>query len=54
MNLPWYRWYTGDWLGSPTRPDMSLAERGMYRDLLDGIGGRRGKLMCRKRMGGAA
>jgi len=42
VNLPWYRWYTGDWLGSPTRPDMSLAERGMYRDLLDGIGGRRG------------
>ena len=35
MSLPWYRWYAGDWLGSPTRLDMSLAERGMYRDLLD-------------------
>ena len=33
--LPWYRWYAEDWLASPTRLDMSLAERGMYRDLLD-------------------
>ena len=35
MSLPWYRWYAGDWLGSPTRLDMSAAERGVYRDLLD-------------------
>lgn len=30
-----YPWYFDDWLSSETRLDMTLAERGAYRDLLD-------------------
>jgi hypothetical protein len=33
--LPWYPWFLGDWLASPTREDMSAEERGIYRDTLD-------------------
>ena len=33
--LPWYKWFQGDWLTSETRFGMTLAERGLYRDLLD-------------------
>ena len=35
LSLPWYRWFAGDWLSCETRLDMSLAERGFYRDCLD-------------------
>jgi hypothetical protein len=31
----WYPWFHGQWFGSTTRADMSLAARGAYRDLLD-------------------
>lgn len=30
-----YPWYFADWLQSETRFDLSLSERGLYRDLLD-------------------
>jgi len=30
-----YPWYSADWLMSATRLEMSLEERGLYRDLLD-------------------
>ena len=33
--LPWCKWYPTDWLASGTRLDMSAAERGVFRDLLD-------------------
>lgn len=33
--LPWYKWYPTDWRLSESRADMDLAERGLYRDLLD-------------------
>lgn len=33
--LPWYKWFVRDWLTSETRFGMTLAERGLYRDLLD-------------------
>lgn len=35
MPLPWYKWFSRDWLASETRFELSLAERGLYRDLLD-------------------
>lgn len=30
-----YPWYVGDWRASETRLDLSLEERGLYRELLD-------------------
>lgn len=30
-----YPWYTADWRGSRTRVTMSLAERGLFREILD-------------------
>lgn len=31
----WYPWYHGQWLGSTTRAEMSLAAQGAYRTMLD-------------------
>ena len=33
--LPWVKHWPTDWLGRELRYSMNLAERGMYRDLLD-------------------
>jgi len=33
--LPWHKRYHGEWLGSEKRAGMSLAEKGLYLDLLD-------------------
>lgn len=35
MSLPWYKWHAADWVRCETRFDLTLAERGIYRDLLD-------------------
>lgn len=35
MSLPWYKWFVSDWRNSETRFRLSLAERGLYRELLD-------------------
>jgi Protein of unknown function (DUF1376) len=32
---PWHKWYPSKWLSSETRFGMNLAERSIYRDLLD-------------------
>jgi uncharacterized protein DUF1376 len=36
-SLPWYKWYPAKWLSSETRLGMTLAERSIYRDLLDAL-----------------
>lgn len=33
--LPWHKWWHRDWLLSEARLSMNIAERGLYRDLLD-------------------
>lgn len=33
--LPWYKWFPADWRGSRKVQRMGLAERGLYRELLD-------------------
>lgn len=35
MSLPWYKWHAADWVRCETRFELTLAERGIYRDLLD-------------------
>jgi len=35
MSLPWYKWCASDWVRCETRFNLSLAERGIFRDLLD-------------------
>ena len=35
MSVGWVRWFPSDWRGSLRVGEMSLAERGLYRDLLD-------------------
>lgn len=36
-SLPWYKWYPSKWLSSETRFGLTLAERSIYRDLLDNL-----------------
>ena len=42
--LPYTPWYTADWLNSDARLEMTIAEQGIYRNLLDQLWERGGQI----------